>query len=110
MTINTTKIKEVAVTVDDHKKRIMQIGFAVLGILLSCYIFFVAKIVFDVVGRRTAENSIRAHSSKISALEATYLAKTNSLDLYAAQNLGLEETHHVLYASRTTTASTVGMR
>jgi hypothetical protein len=92
-----------------HVKRVVLAGLGVLALCMSMYVYFVGRIVFDVVARRSAESTIRAHESTVSGLATEYLGKMRTLDLAEAQTLGLSESKHTLYASRKADAAAVGM-
>lgn len=92
---------------DAHVRRIVFAGLCVLALTVSMYVFFVGRIVFDVVARRSAEASIRSQESTVSALASQYLAQMRSLDLAQAGTLGLSQSKNTLYASRTT-VGTIG--
>lgn len=102
------QFQEFALPRQSNVKRIVWVGFAVLAVSVSLYVYFVGKIVFDVVGRRTAEASIRTSQSKISELAVVYYKQVKSLDISQAASAGLSLSHDTLYASRTAPA-TVGM-
>lgn len=104
-----TQIQDFALPKQSNAKRIVLSGLAVLALFVSMYMYFVGKIVFDVVGRRTAEASIKASQSSISSLAANYLNGIKSLDIAQANSVGLAVSHDTLYASRTSVAKTVGM-
>jgi|GEM_PF-864154 len=104
------KIQEFALPKERNVKRIVSIGLCILALSVSMYVYFVGKIVFDVVGRRTAEASIRDSQSKTSALEVAYFNQIKSFTIDSAQSLGMSESHNTLYATRPTDAvKTVGM-
>lgn len=90
-----------------HVRTIVMSGICVLSLFVSMYVYFVGKIVFDVVAQRTAESSIKASQSEISALDGEYYNKIKTVTLADASVLGLSESKDILYASRapiTTTA------
>lgn len=93
-------IQEFALPQERNVKKIVYAGLAVLAVMVSMYVYFVGKIVFDVVGRRTAEASIRTLQSSISGHSMAYLEQVKSLDLSAAAAAGLAESTDTLYASR----------
>ena len=94
------KIQEFALPKQQYVKRIVYLGLAVLALSVSMYVYFVGKIVFDVVGRRTAEASIRASQSEISANSTKYFAKMKEVDVAQASGLGLAVSNDTLYATR----------
>ncbi len=85
-------------------------GLATLALFVSMYVFFVGRIVFDVVARRNAEALIQKTQSQISGMQVAYLGQMRNMDISQAQIIGLAESKDTLYASRpSTAASTVGM-
>ncbi len=95
------KIQEFALPKQQYVKRIVYFGLALLAVSVSMYVYFVGKIVFDVVGRRTAEASIRTSQSEISANSSEYFAKMKEVDIAQATGLGLAVSNNTLYATRT---------
>ena len=83
-------------------------GLAILGLLVAAYVYFVGKIVFDVIARREAEKTIHFTQSSVSQLQVAYFNQSRGLTMADAVEVGLAESHRTLYANRTTT-STVGM-
>ena len=91
-------------------KTVVLAGFSVLALMVSMYVYFVGKIVFDVVGRKTAESSIRTLQSSISTNSMAYFQSMKGLDLASAATLGLTPSADTLYASRPSDGDTaVGM-
>ena len=78
-------------------------SFSVLVLFVSLYVYFVGKIVFDVVAERTANVSIRSSQSAISSLEVDYYNKIKTVTLADAGTIGLFESKNTLYASRVVT-------
>jgi hypothetical protein len=94
------QFQEFALPRQSNVKRIVFCGLAILAISVSMYIYFVGKIVFDVVGRRTAEASIRKNQSLISGLAVQYYDQVKTIDIAQAASVGLTVSHDTLYASR----------
>lgn len=107
MTTTIAKIQEFALPKQHNARQVVVIGGLILALMAGAYVYFVGKIVFDVVGRRTAEASIRTLQSSISASSMAYFQSIKTLDLAAAADAGLYESRDTLYASRP--AQTVGM-
>lgn len=104
------QFQEFALPQQTNVKRIVWVGLSVLLCLVSLYVYFVGKIVFDVVGRRTAEASIRSSQSAISSASADYFNHLKTLTLAQAGSVGLTASKDTLYASRTVASGkTVGM-
>ena len=105
------QFQEFAMPRQQNVTRVVWCGLAILALSVSMYVYLVGKIVFDVVGRRTAEASIRKSQSAISGLAVNYFKELKTLDIGSAASVGLAVSHDTLYASRTasTAAKTVGM-
>jgi len=96
-------------TQEQYIKNIVIVGFATLALMGSMYMYFVGKIVFDVVARRHAESSIKLTQSSVGSLQVAYLAQLNNLDISSIAANGLAESKDVMYATRDSGSPTVGM-
>ena len=105
---NTMTLKMNTNTQDHYIKNIVIVGLCMLAVIVSMYMYFVGKIVFDVVARRQAETSIKLAQSSVGNLQVAYLAQLDNLDLASAAASGLVESKDTMYATRDT-APTVGM-
>lgn len=105
------KIQELALPKTENAKTIVLAGLSILAVMVGMYVYFVGKIVFDVVGRSAAESSIRSLQSSLSTNSMAYLEGMKSVDLASAAGLGLTTSTDMLYATRTadTGAAAVGM-
>ncbi len=103
------KIQEFALPKQRNVKRIVYAGLCVLALAVSMYVYFVGKIVFDVVGRRTAEASIRTAQSSASGLAASYFFEIKNLDVTQAESMGLAVSNHTLYAARAVASQASGV-
>lgn len=102
-----THVQTLIASHDEHVKRVIYTILFLIAICASLYVYFVGKIVFDVVARRSAESIVRKESTQVATLEASYYDQLRHLDLASAGDYGLVESRAVLYANRTTTG--VGM-
>ena len=93
----------------EYTKQIVIAGLAMLAVMFSMYMYFVGKIVFDVVARRQAETQIKLAQSAVGDLQVAYLGQLSNLDLTQVAQSGLSESHDTLYATRDVSAATVGM-
>ncbi len=100
MTTAIMKFQNMALPKRENTKKVVFSGVLILSVLVGTYVYFVGKIVFDVVGRRQAEATIRSTQSKVGMLESKYLATLQSLDINSLASVGLSESHDTLYASR----------
>lgn len=103
----TAHIQSIVTPKQSTLRTMILLASSTLVLFSALYVFFVGKIVFDIVGRRVAEAEMQTTSSAVSTLEATYYNQLKSLDLARAETDGLTESHDTLYASRAV-ASTVG--
>ncbi len=110
MTNTIAHIKELGISTESDVRRVVSVGLCVLALLVSMYVYFVGKIVFDVVGRKTAEASIKTLQSHESELAAQYFSESKNLTIADAASVGLAIAPDTLYASRTALSDkTVGM-
>ena len=86
-------------------------SLGILALMVSLYVYFVGKIVFDVVARRGAETAIESTQGSVSSLEIAYLKQIQDLDADGiASSIGLSESHDTLYVSRLASGTaTLGM-
>ena len=94
---------------EQYTKNIVIVGIFLLSIMAGMYMYFVGKIVFDVVARRQTESEIKLVQSSVGKLQVAYLNQLSSVDIANANLNGLSESKDVLYASRLSDTPTVGM-
>lgn len=105
MTTTIAKFQNIAFPKRENTRKVVISGIFVLAALIGVYVYFVGKIVFDVVGRRQAESSIKSTQSRVGILESKYLAQLQSIDTHSLAALGLSESRDTLYAARTTSTA-----
>jgi hypothetical protein len=77
-----------------------------LGSLLSLfivYIYIIGSITFNVIARKSLENTSRMLGSNISQLELTYLSNMNEVNKARATSLGFVDTNSNIFATRSIT-------
>lgn len=77
-----------------------------LGSLLSlsvAYVYIIGSITFNVVARKSLENTARILGSNISNLELTYLSNMNDINKTRATELGFVDTNSNIFAKRSIT-------
>ena len=77
-----------------------------LGSLLSLfivYIYIIGSITFNVIARKSLENTSRMLGSNISQLELTYLSNMNEVNKNRATSLGFVDTNSNIFATRSIT-------
>ena len=94
---------------EQYTKNIVIAGIFLLSTFAGMYMYFVGKIVFDVVARRQAETEIKLVQSNVGDLQVAYLNQLSSVDIASAGSDGLAESKDTLYASRISESPTVGM-
>ncbi len=105
-----THVQTLIASHDEHIRRVVYTALCIIALFASLYVYFVGKIVFDVVDRRTAESIVKKEGTHVAMLEASYYQELRHLDLASAGDYGFSESHSVLYASRSGgEADTVGM-
>ncbi len=77
-----------------------------LGSLLSffiVYVYMIGSITFNVIARKSLENTSRLLGSNISQLELTYLSNMNDVNKARATSLGFIDTNSNIFATRSIT-------
>ena len=69
-------------------------------ILLSLYILFISRTVFNIIERKSAETEMRILSSNASNLDVEYMFLAKKIDLSLANSLGFNESQNIYFASR----------
>lgn len=82
------KIRAIAVVYNPHMAKMIALGAVIIALSLFLYGFFLLEAVAHTASRAGAERQIETLTSKVSALEQTYLAKTSSMTLEHAATLG----------------------
>ncbi len=90
-------------------KRVVIAGVCVLAVMLGMYMYFVGRIVFDVIARKQAESEIKLVQSAVGRLQVAYLSQISSVDIASASMSGLSESKDTIYANRVSDSPTVGM-
>jgi hypothetical protein len=104
------QIQTIAFPHQKNVRHFVLFGLAVLAVSVSLYVYFLGKVVFDVVARGQAERRVAAAQSAISSLQVAYFNQVKGFDIAQAESAGFYESRDTLYASRATVATkTVGM-
>ncbi|MCX6754752.1 MAG: hypothetical protein NTU81_02920 [Candidatus Nomurabacteria bacterium] len=72
------------------------------GVLFSVYIYMVGSITFNVIARKSLENTITELTSHVNKLELTYLNNINLIDKNYAVSKGFVDVHENIFAERST--------
>jgi hypothetical protein len=69
-------------------------------LLFSVYIYLIGSITFNVIARKSLENSVAALSSSVNQLDLTYMNNKNQINKDYALANGFVEVHQNIFASR----------
>jgi hypothetical protein len=69
-------------------------------LLFSVYIYLIGSITFNVIARKSLENSVAALSSSVNQLDLTYMNNRNQINKDYALANGFVEVHQNIFASR----------
>jgi len=69
-------------------------------LLFASYIYLIGSITFNVVARKSLENTVVSLNSHVNQLDLTYLNKINEIDKDYALSNGFVEVHQNIFASR----------
>lgn len=96
---------------NNFEKRLFYTFSSIFVISFLGYGVFLASTVFNIIGRKNAENEARALSSHISQLELEYLSLSEKVDMVLAQSLGFNEVSKTNshFASRKTFVRSVAL-
>jgi len=82
------------------QKTLFRVLFASSILLFVVYIYLIGSITFNVIARKSLENTIATLSGEVNQLELTYLNKVNETDKDYALTNGFVEVTHNIFASR----------
>jgi len=70
------------------------------AILFAVYIYLIGSITFNVIARKSLENTYASLNGKVNQLELTYLSNVNSTDKNYALSNGFVDVSQNIFASR----------
>jgi cell division protein FtsB len=97
------KAKEITMNIKENtnlQKFLLRFLLGSFVILFVFYAYFIGSITFNVLARKTLENTTRSLSSNISKLELTYLDKINQINKDYALSKGFVEVNNNIFATR----------
>ena len=107
MNINTKK----EIDTKNTKGKFVFKGLLGLSVAMSLiYIFFIGKIVFNIVDRKNIETEMRDISSSVSSLQVEYFNLNNKIDLAYAKSIGFSESSSVVFAHLSTETHPITLR
>lgn len=98
-----TKAKEITKDLAENMKtqkvlfRILMMGTVTL---FAVYIYLIGSITFNVIARKSLDNTITQLTSNVNDLELSYLNNVNKIDKEYAISKGFVDVHHNMFASR----------
>lgn len=98
-----SKTKAIAndIAVNINTQRIIFKFLAVSFIILSiAYVYMIGSITFNIVARKSLENTERTLGSNISQLELEYLGDLDSINKTRALSLGFQDAKSSIFATR----------
>ncbi len=82
------------------QKFIFRILLSSLFAIFIVYIYIIGSITFNIVARKSLENTSKMLNSNISNLELTYLTNMNDINITKATSLGYVEARSNIFALR----------
>lgn len=101
-----SKTKAIANDIVGNTNTQMILFRILLGSLLSLfivYIYIIGSITFNVVARKSLENTAQILGNNISNLELTYLSSVNNINKMHATTLGFVDAKSNIFATRSIT-------
>jgi glycerol-3-phosphate acyltransferase PlsY len=103
--MTTAKAITTNIMVNNHTRRtLFRVLVSLLVVLSIIYIYLIGSITFNVLARKSLENTVRTLGTSVSELELTYLNTTNKIDKSYALSLGFVDMHDTLFAARQVSA------
>lgn len=69
-------------------------------LLFGIYIYLVGSITFNVIARKSLDNTVVALKSEVNKLELTYFKTVSEIDKEYAKTQGFTETHQNIFVAR----------
>ena len=101
-----SKTKEIANEIrvnTDAQRVVFRILVGALFSFFVVYLYIIGSITFNVIARKTLENTARSLGNNISNLELTYLSNINNVNKARASELGFVDTNSNIFATRLVT-------
>ena len=96
----TKEITNELATNTNVQKTIFKILLGSILCLSLVYVYMIGSITFNVVARKSLENTSKIMGSNISQLELTYLTSVNDINKAKATTLGYVDTNSNIFAVR----------
>lgn len=86
---------------DVHTRKIIfRVLLSMLIILSLLYVYFIGSTTFNILARRTLENSRREIGNNVSQTELQYLALSNSINAQFGKDIGFVDAKGTIFAQR----------
>ena len=96
-----TKTTTIEIVQNTNTQRILfRVLVSSIIVLSVVYVYLIGSITFNVIARKSLENTARSLSSQISQLELNYLSDANKIDKNYATSLGYVDVNHNIFATR----------
>lgn len=98
-----SKIKTITTNIiEDNQNRNLLFKVLIAGLitLSIMYVYFIGSITFNVLARKSLENTVRTLNSNISQLELAYLNNLNEIDKDYATSKGFIDARNNIFATR----------
>ncbi len=98
-----TKAKEITLDIRENintQKILFRILIGSSILLFAFYIYLIGSITFNVIARKSLENSMANLTNEVNQLEITYLNNLNKIDKEYAFSRGFVETKQNIFVSR----------
>lgn len=98
-----TKAKEITIDIQENintQKVLLRLLICLAVLLCGVYFYLIGSITFNIVARRSLENTIANLSSEVNNLDLAYLGKINEINKEYAINNGFVEVRQNLFVSK----------
>lgn len=82
------------------QKILFRVLLTCLIILFTVYIYIIGSITFNVIARKSLENTVASLTSNVNQMDLSYLNSVNKIDKEYALSLGFVDVHQNIFASR----------
>ena len=82
------------------QKTLFRVMIICLALLFTVYAYLIGSITFNVIARKSLENTILSLTSEVNSLEITYLSNVNQINKDYALSKGFVEVRQNIFASR----------
>jgi hypothetical protein len=98
-----TKAKEITNDIRDNmntQKIIFRVLIISSALLCALYMYLIGSITFNIIARKSLENTVATLTAKVNLLEISYLDNVNKADKSYAESKGFIDVSQNIFASR----------